>query len=443
MTFSSVSPESQGVPAAAVAAFLEGLKELALPMHSVLLVRRGALLAEYYAEPYPADVPHRIYSASKSFVALAVGLLVGEGKLSVRDRLAVYFPEKVPLDADALVLETTVEDLLRMAPPFSDESYDSLKGDVVESFFRAETTHPAGTIFCYNAASPAVLTALVEKLAGEPMLSYMWPRLLKPLGFSPRTWCVKMPQGLSWGASGIMCTPRDLAKLGVLLLNKGVWEGRRLLPEEYVRAACGRQLDSTPENTGTESGFGYGYLIWRTRHSGFAFCGMGSQYLVCLPKEELVLVTTGDTQAVRGGSDALLNCFWRTVYASLQPNGTALTSEARPAAERLALRLPFSDGSSGPPEGIWGRRAVMRENSMAFPGCALSGRRTVSSGGMKTGRESISSGSAWAATGNRPFPKPTTISIRSAAPAAVGTGVRRALFGVVRARLPHGSISQM
>lgn len=94
MTFSSVSPESQGVPAAAVAAFLEGLKELALPMHSVLLVRRGALLAEYYAEPYPADVPHRIYSASKSFVALAVGLLVGEGKLSVRDRLAVYFPER-------------------------------------------------------------------------------------------------------------------------------------------------------------------------------------------------------------------------------------------------------------------------------------------------------------------------------------------------------------
>ena len=283
MTFSSVSPESQGVPAAAVAAFLEGLKELALPRLSVLQVRRGALLAEYYAEPYPADVPHRIYSASKSFVARAVGLLVGEGKLSVRDRLAVYFPEKVPLDADALVLETTVEDLLRMAPPFSDESYDSLKGDVVESFFRAETTHPAGTIFCYNAASPAVLTALVEKLAGEPMLSYMWPRLLKPLGFSPRTWCVKMPQGLSWGASGIMCTPRDLAKLGVLLLNKGVWEGRRLLPEEYVRAACGRQLDSDAENTGTESGFGYGYLIWRTRHSGFAFCGM--EPVPCLSSE--------------------------------------------------------------------------------------------------------------------------------------------------------------
>ena len=347
MTFSSVSPESQGVPAAAVAAFLEGLKELALPMHSVLLVRRGALLAEYYAEPYPADVPHRIYSASKSFVALAVGLLVGEGKLSVRDRLAVYFPEKVPLDADALVLETTVEDLLRMAPPFSDESYDSLKGDVVESFFRGETTHPAGTIFCYNAASPAVLTALVEKLAGEPMLSYMWPRLLKPLGFSPRTWCVKMPQGLSWGASGILCTPRDLAKLGVLLLNKGVWEGRRLLPEEDVRAACGRQVDSDAENTGTESGFGYGYLIWRTRHSGFAFCGMGSQYLVCLPKEELVLVTTGDTQAVRGGSDALLNCFWRTVYASLQPNGTALTSEARPAAERLSAPPPVFGGRGG------------------------------------------------------------------------------------------------
>ena len=97
MTFSSVSPESQGVPAAAVAAFLEGLKELALPMHSVLLVRRGALLAEYYAEPYPADVPHRIYSASKSFVALAVGLLVGEGCSGAGDHGGRFAADGAPV----------------------------------------------------------------------------------------------------------------------------------------------------------------------------------------------------------------------------------------------------------------------------------------------------------------------------------------------------------
>ena len=363
MTLPISSPESQGVPSGAISAFLREAEALSLPLHSVLLLRHGQLIAERYAPPYDAHTPHRIYSASKSFVALAIGLLVGEGRLAVTDRLADHFPESVSPATDPPLLETTVEDLLRMAPPFGDERYDSLQGPVVDAFFQTKTTHPAGAIFCYNAASPAVLTALVEKLSGRSLMDYLWLRLLEPMGFSPETWCVKMPQGLCWGASGIMCTPRDLAKIGVLLLNEGQWAGRQLLPRDYVRAACGRQLDSDAENSGTESCFGYGYLIWRTRHNGFAFCGLGSQYLVCLPEEELVLVTTGDTQAIRGGGDALLNCFWRTVYAALQPGGVA-PAETAPLPSALTLPLPFSDGHSAPSPHIWDRTFVMAENPM-------------------------------------------------------------------------------
>ena len=220
MTLPISSPESQGVPSGAISAFLREAEALSLPLHSVLLLRHGQLIAERYAPPYDAHTPHRIYSASKSFVALAIGLLVGEGRLAVTDRLADHFPESVSPATDPPLLETTVEDLLRMAPPFGDERYDSLQGPVVDAFFQTKTTHPAGAIFCYNAASPAVLTALVEKLSGRSLMDYLWLRLLEPMGFSPETWCVKMPQGLCWGASGIM--PGAASEGNCALIRKAI-----------------------------------------------------------------------------------------------------------------------------------------------------------------------------------------------------------------------------
>lgn len=364
MAYSEVFGKKDMAPEAVVR-FLSEVKEIGLPLHSMLLLHNDRLIAEYYSAPYQKDALHRIYSESKSFVALAIGLLLKEGRLSLHDTIASHFPEKVPPNTDSFLLETTVQDLLMMAPPFDDECYDSLHGDVVEAFFKTRPTRQAGTLFCYNAASPAVLTALTEKLAGAPLLSYMWTRLLEPLGFSPKTWCVKMPQGLSWGASGIMCTPRDLMKIGQLLLHGGEWNGMQLLPEEYVRAACGRRIDSEAQNGGTESGFGYGYLIWRTRYNGFAFLGLGGQCMLCQPEKNIVLVTMADTQAIRGGSEILLRCFWRTIYASLQAED-CLNWVQFPASYELSLPLPAAGAGGVGRKDIWSREIAMCENPMGI-----------------------------------------------------------------------------
>ena len=361
--FTLSAPERVGISQAAVDCFVSDTQEMGLPIHSILLLRHGQLVCERYCAPYDKNTLHRVYSVSKSFVALAIGLLVGEGRLSVHDRVSDYFPERLPPDPDPLLAETTVEQLLTMSPPFSDGEYDSLSGDPVENFFRAKATHPAGTIFSYNAASPAVLTALVERLTGESMLEYMRPRLLDPIGVSPEVWCVGMPCGGSWGASGILCTPRDLARIGLLLLNDGAWEGRQLLSAQYVRAACGKRIDSDGDNTSTETDCGYGYFIWRTRNNGFAFLGMGCQVLLCLPDKEIVLVTTGDTQSIRGGSDAMLHSFWNTVYASACGKPVSGCG----AAPALRLPLPLGGGSGhAPAPGILDRDISMEPNPMGI-----------------------------------------------------------------------------
>ncbi len=245
--------------------FLDEVIKLELPLHSILVMQNDALIAECYSKQYGKCDAHRLYSATKSFVALAIGILAGEGKISIREPVAAYFPEKVPADADPMLLETTIEDLLKMAPPFRDEAYNSLEGDVVETFFRMKAAYPSGCIFCYNAASPAVLTALVEKMAQTSLFDYLHTHLFEPMGFSTETRWIQMPQGISWGASGLVCVPRDLAKIGQMLLHGGVWEGKQLIPREYVFHAIEKKIDTDMGNNRLECSFGYGYLIWKVR----------------------------------------------------------------------------------------------------------------------------------------------------------------------------------
>lgn len=350
----------------AVNDFLDELRKLEMPLHSVLVMQNDTLLAECYSQQYQEKDVHRMYSATKSFVALAIGMLAEEGKISMDDPIAAYFPEKVHADTDPLLLETTIEDLLKMAPPFRDEDYNSLEGDVVETFFSMKAVYPSGCIFCYNSASPAVLTALVEKIVQTSLFEYLRSRLFEPMGFSAQTRCVQMPQGISWGASGLICTPRDLAKIGQLLLHGGVWEGKQLLPREFVSRAVGKRIDTDAENNRWECSFGYGYLIWKVRYNGFAFMGLGGQLLVCLPEKNLILVTTADMQAIPGASDVLIKAFYDTVYRCVQEDTCAGSIRPEEKVTRmLQLPLPISGEEAGMPE-IYGKTITLQPNAMGI-----------------------------------------------------------------------------
>ena len=277
------SPESLGIPSRAILNFLQRIDSERICTHGFLLVRRNRIAAEGYWAPWSADHKHRMYSVSKSFVSLAIGMMVDEGRLTLDDRVAEYFPDKLPEKLHPWLAASTVRDLLTMSTAHSSTSYTRDDPDWVWTFFNRIPSHPPGTIFSYDTAATVVLTATVEQLAGMPFLDYMRPRFLDRIGFSADAWCIRTPEGVSWGGSGVICTLRDLARVALTCMNGGMWGEERVLPEEYVRTATSRQIDNT-----IRGNCGYGYQIWRDKENGFSFRGMGSQYAICFPDREFL-----------------------------------------------------------------------------------------------------------------------------------------------------------
>ena len=143
------TPEAAGIPSAAVARFLARLESKRLCMHSVLMLRRGELAVEAYWHPYDRRSLHRLYSTSKSVVAVAVGLMVGEGRVRLDDPIVKYFPDKAPPDLHPFVAQATIRDLLMMATPhrYGHCTYTRSDPDWADTYFRTPPTHLPGRIF--------------------------------------------------------------------------------------------------------------------------------------------------------------------------------------------------------------------------------------------------------------------------------------------------------
>ncbi|MGI6561071.1 MAG: serine hydrolase domain-containing protein [Clostridia bacterium] len=288
------SPESVGIPSKAVLEFLEGIDRDRTCMHGFLLVRHGLIAAEGYWAPYHKDSMHRMYSVSKSFVSLAIGLMIDEGKLSLNDPVSKFLPDKCPENLHPYTAQATVRDLLMMATQNPRNSYGRGDKDWAATFFHMNPTHPSGTIFSYDTAATVVLNTIVERISGMPFLEYMRPKLLDPIGFTKEAWCIKTPEGTSWGGSGVLCKLRDMAKLAYVCLNKGKWGDKQLISKEYIEAATSKQIDNS--NIAIETREGYGYQIWREKNNGFSFRGMGSQLAYCFPDKDFIFACISDTQ---------------------------------------------------------------------------------------------------------------------------------------------------
>lgn len=364
------SPESLGIPSGAILNFLQRIDAERINLHGFLLVRHNRIAAEGYWAPWSAERKHRMYSISKSFVALAVGLLIDEGRLTLEARVADYFPDKVPAKLHPWLATSTVRDLLIMATAHSSTSYGREDPDWVWTFFNKPPSHPAGTIFSYDTAATVVLTAIVERLAGKGFLDYMRPRFLDRIGFSADAWCVRTPEGGSWGGSGVICTLRDLAKVALTCLHDGKWGTEQLLPAGYLRAATAKQIDNSLGGND-----GYGYQIWCEKENGFSFRGMGSQYAICFPDKQFLFACIADTQGAPAGSP-IPDVMWQELYphladAPLPENHTVHAALTAKIAGLATLPLP---GNADAPvaaavNGAW---YTLAENPMGITRMCLS-----------------------------------------------------------------------
>lgn len=164
---------------------------------------------------------------------------------------------------------------------------------------------PAGTLFNYNTSGSFILGVLVEKLTGKSFLEYLRPEF-DEIGISRNIWCVKSPDGFSWGGSGVVCTLRDFAKFAELILHRGEYRGKQLIPRSYMEAATSMRISNQYENAFSPTrNCGYGYQIWMTEH-GFCLSGMGLQMAYCFPDKDMLFVCNGDTQCENDTSNTLI-----------------------------------------------------------------------------------------------------------------------------------------
>lgn len=332
-------PEDRDIPQIAVDELEWLFERRGVRVHGYMLLSGDTILREKYFGDYHKDSLHRMYSIAKTFVALAVGLLVKDGLVTLDDRICDYFPEKLPEDGPhPWCAEMTIRDMLSMRTCHGSTTYKKyLGGDWTESFFRVTPDHVPGTVFAYDTSSSHVLAALVEKLTGKKMLDYMRENLLNELGFSKEAYILEDPVGVSQGGSGLMCTLRDIAAAAFLCSRNGLVDGRQLLPPEFLQEALKNQVPTDIQPKLDEQ-FGYGYFVWMPREEGFTFFGMGGQLAVCFPKYDFCYLTMADTLGFPAGLQILHDCFYQTIwpYISETKGGAKPKNETEDKA-RFAL----------------------------------------------------------------------------------------------------------
>ena len=348
------APEAQGVSSVDLFAFVEALDAAGDPavadgIHSLILVRHGVVIAEGWWAPYKPQLRHQLYSLSKSFTSTAVGIAAAEGKLDIDKPVLGFFPGEAPAEPSGNLKAMRVADLLRMATGHHSEPPQGAGETRVKQFLGFPVPFKPGTHFLYNTPATYMQSAIVQKATGEKLLDYLEPRLFAPLGIEGATW-EESPEGISVGGYGLSLRTDDIAKFGQLLLQKGEWEGRQLVPEAWVEAATARQVanGSRPESDWDQ---GYGYQFWRCRHGAYRGDGAFGQYCVVLPEEDAVLAITSGTRDLQ----RVLDIAWEKLLPAFR-----------------SVPLPADDAAAGTgPAGIAGKVFTFGENGAKLASVAI------------------------------------------------------------------------
>lgn len=283
------TPESLGIVPDGIAEFVRTISVRPGSVHSFMLLRHGKVASEGFWYPYSPERTHLLYSLSKSFTSTAIGLAVHEGLLRLDDQIVKFFPEKLPDTVSENLLTMTVRDLLTMSTGHASEPGRSPDG--VRAFLAQPVEYPPGTHFLYNTPATNTLAAILLKVSGKQVTEFLENRLLVPLGIYGLE-CDLGPDGVQTGGSGMRARTEDIAKFGQLLLQRGTWNGRQLVPADWIDEATREQVSNGDPNEANDWTQGYGYQFWRTRHNFFRGDGAFGQFCIVMPHLDAVLAVT-------------------------------------------------------------------------------------------------------------------------------------------------------
>lgn len=338
------TPEQVGIPSSAIEAFLDLVEAKQYAVHSLMILRHGQVAAEGWWHPYNSQIPHHVYSFSKSVVSIAIGMAIDEGYLHLEDKIAGFFSDKITSKADKKIYDVTLRHLLTMSTgTIFNEVYVIYDGDWVAKYLNSPFQFSPGEKWHYNSLNTYMLSAILQQATGQSLCDYLRPRLFSPLGIGDVEWST-CPNGIEAGGWGLHLCTEDLAKFALLCLNRGSWEGRQLVSSHWIDEATAFQIDNSTTPVGevqiVDNVAGYGYQFWMCRTKGiYRADGAFGQFAVIWPEKDMVILTT----AGQGPQDVILDAIWDTIiYPMIEKDGTSLwlpSGQPVPAGESLQKRL--------------------------------------------------------------------------------------------------------
>ena len=323
------APEQEGMDSAILSGI--GPRFSAWPeacAHAVVVARHGMLIYEQYfsgedwrwVDPlgilvFDGTVKHDLKSITKSVTSLLVGIGVDRGWIAdINTPVFEYFPDHTDTrtpEKDRITLAY----LLTMSAglawngslPWSDPSNNERQMDDAADPYRyaleRSVERPPGQVYNYCGAAPILLQGVLQRTSGKPLDELARETLLEPLGISDTEW-TRFPSGDVRGHGGLRLRPRDLAKLGQLVLDRGKWQGKQIISADWITKSTSPQING-------ESIFFYGYLWWlgrflmnRREVRWIAGFGNGGQRVYIVPDLDLVIAVNagayGGPQVVGG-----------------------------------------------------------------------------------------------------------------------------------------------
>ena len=360
-----MSPESQGVSSKAIRRFIEAADASGIGWHSFMLLRHGNVVAEGWWKPFEPAFTHTLYSLSKSFTSTAIGLLVKDGKLNIDDKVVSFFPEDIPPTPGDNLQQMKVRHLLTMNTGHGEDTMPKLRASTdpwTKTFLAQKVDFEPGTHFLYNTGATYMLGAIVHKITGQTLYSFLTPRLFQPLDIKGYDWEVS-PQGLNTAGYGLRVKTEDIAKFGQLYLQKGKWNGKTILTEDWVKDATSYQTKSQ-EGTGDWSQ-GYGYQFWRCKPGFYRGDGAYGQFCIVMPEQDAVLAVTSESWDMQKS----MTTAWENLLPAIQPaalaeDETELTG-LKNDLKKLSLPIPKGTVSSPLSSKYTGKKFKLASNDFA------------------------------------------------------------------------------
>ena len=339
--FERATPEELGIHSRAIMDLLDSLESGYTEMHGLMIMRHGKICAEGWWAPYAPGMPHMCASLTKTYMGTAIGIAVTEGLLTLDTHVNEIFPEYVPEHPSEYFEELTIRHILTMGSGI--HGFPSMEGGWVKNFIAMPLSARPGESFWYNSVGSTFLGKVIEKLTGKDVYAYLREKLFDKIGIDGRNIRHGIaPEGMDMWAWRTVSTTEDNLRLMKLYADGGVWDGERILSEEYVKLA------TTPQNTNQNPGAkeqgqldhicGYGYQMWMCRYPGaYRADGAAGQYSIVIPDRDMIISMNENAEGVF--PTTVLKNLWEILMPGVEDAPIEPDEEGKAMQQKLSRRM--------------------------------------------------------------------------------------------------------